>query len=47
MRDDRSLYLLQLTLNGLVLGPAPRPDRGRLSLIFGVLEIINFAMASS
>jgi branched-chain amino acid transport system permease protein len=36
-------YLLQLTLNGLVLGLLYALIAAGLSLIFGVLEIINFA----
>jgi branched-chain amino acid transport system permease protein len=37
------LYLVQLTLNGLVLGLLYALIAAGLSLIFGVLEIINFA----
>jgi branched-chain amino acid transport system permease protein len=38
-----ALYLLQLTLNGLMLGLLYALIAAGLSLIFGVMEIINFA----
>jgi branched-chain amino acid transport system permease protein len=38
-----AVYLLQLTLNGLVLGLIYALIAAGLALIFGVLEIINFA----
>ena len=37
------IYLLQLSLNGLMLGLIYALIAAGLSLIFGVLEIINFA----
>src|SRR5215510_11587681 len=37
------LYLVQLTLNGLMLGLLYALIAAGLSLIFGVMEIINFA----
>ena len=38
-----AIYLLQLTMNGLVLGLIYALIAAGLALIFGVLEIINFA----
>ena len=38
-----AIYLLQLTLNGLALGLLYALIAVGLSLIFGVMEIINFA----
>src|SRR5690242_9795655 len=41
--DISAVYLLQLTLNGLALGLLYALIAVGLSLIFGVMEIINFA----
>src|ERR1700752_454530 len=41
--DITATYLLQLTLNGLALGLLYALIAVGLSLIFGVMEIINFA----
>src|SRR5260370_17313460 len=43
MTIDVAVYLLQLTLNGITLGLLYALIAVGLSLIFGVMEIINFA----